>query len=351
MRERECGKGEAIVAQNKVEDIGIVGDINRRQIVVAQINVLQFRVFGDINLVQIVAARKEVEQLRIVRKIDRIQFSITIEITLVGAIELLQQGVSTQVDVFDTRFADVEDAKFGIFGYIEGFHIGYINRQAHQFRASRGVERCEGFIGISAKGNEQRIVGEVERRVHFGGLPHFQNSKVGVIGTNLQRRHIVGVVVHIHINQIGECAQIQCFQIIVRGFKELQFSEFAKFNVAHIASIDVDVLNVFGITIDTDFVGSGHITSDDGSGVGIVFFIVNGTHQFMFFFTGTAVHVNPIAFGKTANHDVGAIGGTHLLVELSFDGDDRLLVLCHGSSEAKHRQQSHSEGFSPILKF
>ena len=77
--ERKSGKCEVVVAQNKVEDIGIVRDINRGEQVVAQIDILQFGVFAKVDFGKVVTACKEVEQLGVVGDVEVVHLGILMQ--------------------------------------------------------------------------------------------------------------------------------------------------------------------------------------------------------------------------------------------------------------------------------
>ena len=175
------------------------------------------------------------------------------------AVKLLQFEVVAQVDILDAGFADVEYFEFWVFRNIECFNVRNVDRQAHQFRATGWVELAETLVGISAERHEQRIVRKIEFLVEVLGLTHLKDGENGVIRANLERAHVEWVVVDIDRNQIRESREVESLQFVVRSDEELQISASAHLYFAHIATADVEILNVGGIAVDANDASPIHI--------------------------------------------------------------------------------------------
>ena len=248
-----------------------------------------------------------------------------------NAVKLLQLRVFTQINLLDAGFADVEDSQLGVFRNVEAFNVRNVDREAQQFGATGRVEFAKALIGISAERHEQRIVRKIEFLVEVLGLTNLEDGESRVVRAYFERANVEWVVVDIYCEQVGKSREVERLKFVVRSGEELQFGASTHLNFAHIATADVEILNVFGITVDANDARLIHIASKSGSGVRSGFGVVSQLSQLMLFSTGAAVNVNPVAFGKACNHYGAAVGGTELLIEIGFECDDGFGILRHST--------------------
>ena len=243
----------------------------------------------------------------------------------------MQLSVLAQIDILDTGFADVEDSQLGVFRNVEAFNVRNVDREAQQFGATGRVEFAKALIGISAERHEQRIVRKIEFLVEVLGLTNLEDGESRVVRANFERADVEWVVVDIYCEQVMEIREVERLEFVVRSGEELQFGASTHLNFAHIATTDVEILNVIGITVDANNARLIHIASKSGSGVRSGFGVVSQLSQLMLFSTGAAVNVNPVAFGKACNHYGAAVGGTKLVIEIGLECDDGLGILRHST--------------------
>ena len=177
-------------------------------------------------------------------------------------IELLEIGQVAEVNLLDTRIADIENGDGGIVGEVEALNIRSVNGETLELGATRGIKRAQALVGISIKGYHLGVVGEVERLVEILRLPDFKEHQLGLVAANLEGFAVEGIVAHGNGCKRREIGEVKLVQEVVVEVEIVEIGHLLHLEVGDVAAVKTDDCDIGSIAPDTYEAFFGHIAGD-----------------------------------------------------------------------------------------